>query len=81
MEIVIAKDHNGKIIGIVAAKSKELATAYFHGAKVKYNTIETLKELQVEDGLEMSVSGVIPILKTGTILWPSQLASGTVIVK
>lgn len=64
MEIVIAKNELGYVVGIVAARTKELATAYWHGTGLKYNTTQTLEEMQIEEAVNNNPSGVVPILKT-----------------
>jgi hypothetical protein len=81
MEIVIAKNWKGKIIAIVASRSKELATAYFHGAGIQYNTVETLAELKIGQALNESVSGVINILSTSELRIKGEVSAGAVIVK
>lgn len=64
MEIVVAKDENGYIVGIVTAQTKQQALAYWHGAGLRYFSDLTLAEMEIEKAVEDNPSGVILILKT-----------------
>lgn len=65
--IIIAYNHNGKIISIVNAKSKELALAYWQGTK---GGIPHSTKILEEDFIPLSEhpTGVMPILDTIEII-------------
>lgn len=63
--IFIAKNHGGKVIGIVSAKNKESVMAYYQGQGLNYNTIESFDI--AEDRGNEQMGYVTPILKTQEI--------------
>lgn len=59
--IVIAKNYEGKIIGIVNAENEKLANAFWHGRGIIPHSTTTEKELM---NLDEHPHGVYPILET-----------------
>jgi hypothetical protein len=60
--IFIAYNRRGHICSIVAARSRELAEAYWQGADVDAITVKSLEEDFTS--LDEHPTGVIPVLKT-----------------
>lgn len=60
--IIIAYNHNGKVISIVNAKSEELTNAYWHGEGTIPHSIKVLEKDFTP--LEEHPIGVIPLLAT-----------------
>lgn len=64
MMIVIAYNHNGKVVSIVNAKSEELAKAFWQGRGIIYNTINNLDDKKTFTSLDEHPTGVYPIFET-----------------
>lgn len=76
--IVIAYDLSGTIVGIVLAKSLELAYAYWAGAKLNvYSTKVVGEDFEI---MEENISGVVPILKTVEVVAGSLTREAKIVI-
>jgi len=61
--IFIAEDHNGKVLDVVKAKSKELAMAYLQGKDMFPHVLKDVDDPEVYIPLDQHPTGVYSIVK------------------
>jgi hypothetical protein len=75
--IFIAKNHKGKVVGIVSAADEKAVRAYYQGKGLNY---DTLREFKIEEDRENEKMGfVTPILETREVNNFNRLNTNTVI--
>lgn len=60
MAVYVAKDYEGRSVGIVVAKSEELAYAYWQGQAIYPHSVSSYTSKDLKE----HPTGVIPLLKT-----------------